>query len=182
MIELQERQTQDNEHSIRGYMLEGRQIQRATDRVQDYLSAEDAPDIFTPDERVYADVVLDFLADRAQDLKQKDEQGVMGPAFVDAYKHLRGIANDSESDAETIRQARSAHAAGESAGVKLDALLNAAHQGRGFGEAVEYIRTLPVEEVTEGQKKANEIIDAIPEDQRGAFMAALLNDLFGTKK
>jgi hypothetical protein len=184
MIETQERTTQEDEHSIRGYRLEGRAMQRATDKVQDFLNDKDAPELFTPDERVYADITLDLLAERAQNLQQEGEKGVMGLAFDDAYKHLRGIASEAEAEADTktLNQARNAHAAGESAAVKLDALLNAAHQGRGFGEAVEYIHALPEEEVTEEQKTARQIVDAIPADQRRAYAAALMADLFGTKK
>ncbi|HKX73277.1 MAG TPA: hypothetical protein VJM32_04655 [Candidatus Saccharimonadales bacterium] len=130
------------DHSVRGNVMSGTEMQAASGRVQEFLDSDAAEGLFSESERVYAEIALGLVHERGETLDQSGGRGPMGPAFMDAYRHIRGMMRDERAQdphSADLTALSNAHAAGEVASEKLDALLAAAHGKRDLGTAVEYI-------------------------------------------
>lgn len=173
------------EHSVRGNVMSGREMRNASSEVEDFLASGDGADLFTESERLYADITLGLITERGNELTEQGTRAPMGPAFTDTYRHLRGMMQDEKAnptpDRDTIKQLADAHAAGEVAAAKLDALLAAVNQKRSLKTAVNYIQSPAFAEANPTEELGPDPFEGMSDEAKRRLAATLFNNLFGEK-
>lgn len=178
-------------HEVRGYVMSSREMKDAARSVEAFMETDQAKELFTDSERVYAEIALGLVDERGQTLRDNAERGMMGPAFVDAYRHISGIRAEEQAaanpDRAAIAQLSDAYEVGELAGAKVSALLGAAWQKRDLGTAVDYIKS----DEFAAEHKAEEsalmpetqavmaVFDSLSPAKQREFAAAAFKNLFG---